>query len=97
MGSIQVSTGAAGPGLWIKPDEVAWMDPSRKTWSATVTTQDGRLEVGIPKPLFQGQSLDKQVAVLDYDNKGNRFLVAVEDSPRDDLQLVIVSDWRALP
>lgn len=94
--SMQVSASAlAGPGLWIKPDEVAWMDGSRKMWSATIAAKDGALDVRIPKPLFNGQPLDKEVGVLDYDLQGNRFLVAVEDSPRDDLQLVIVSDWRA--
>ena len=98
MSSVQVSTGGlASPGLWIKSDEVAWMDGSRKMWSATIAAKDGALDVSVPKPLFNGQPMNKEVAVLDYDLQGNRCLVAVEDSPRDDLQLVIVSDWRALP
>ncbi len=95
MSSIQVSASAtASSGLWIKPDEVAWVDGSRMTWSATVAVKDGELEVSIPKPLSHGQPLDQKVRVLDYDVQSDRFLVAVEDSARDDLQLVIVSDWR---
>ncbi|MBU6173283.1 MAG: PD40 domain-containing protein, partial [Planctomycetes bacterium] len=95
MSSIQVSASAtASSGLWIKPDEVAWVDGSRMIWSATVTVKDGELEVSIPKPLSHGQPLDQKVRVLDYDVQSDRFLVAVEDSARDDLQLVIVSDWR---
>ncbi len=81
-------------GVWIGPGELSWVDTSRRAWSATITFKDGRIDVGVPKPMFNGQPLDKQIGVLDYDMARERFLIAIEDEPRDDPRLVIVSDWR---
>jgi Tol biopolymer transport system component len=81
-------------GLWISPGELSWVDASRRMWSATVTSNNGRIEVGVPKPMLNGEPLDKEVGVLDYDTARERFLIAIEDEPRDDPRLVIVSDWR---
>jgi len=63
-------------------------------WSAAIAVKDGMLEVRVPTPLFDGKTLDKQTRVLDYDPKGERFLVAVEDEPPEEPRLVLVSDWR---
>lgn len=81
-------------GLWVGPAELAWVDTSRRVWSATITIKDGRIDVGVPKPMLNGLPLEKQVGVLDYDIARDRFLIAIEDEPRDDPRLVIVSDWR---
>ncbi len=80
-------------GLWIGPGELSWVDTGRRMWSATVTSKDGRIEIGVPNPMLNGQPLDKQVGVLDYDMARERFLVAIEAEPRDDPRIVIVSDW----
>ena len=42
-------------------------------------------------------ALDKQIRILDYDSARERFLIAIEDEPRDEPRLVIVSDWRQAP
>ncbi len=81
-------------GLWIGPGELSWVDTSRRMWSATVTSKDGRIDVGVPKPMLNGQPLDKQVGVLDFDMARERFLIAIEAEPRDEPRFVIVSDWR---
>lgn len=80
--------------FWINPDELAWVDPSRKVWSATITAKDGQINVGPPTPMFGGQPLDKQIRILDYDTSRERFLVAIEHEPREDPRLIVVSDWR---
>jgi eukaryotic-like serine/threonine-protein kinase len=94
--SIQVSPAAiAGASYcWIGAGELAWMDASRRTWSATVTNKEGRLEVGLPKAMFNGEPLDKELSIIDFDLARERFLVAVEDEPREDARLILVSDWR---
>ncbi len=93
---VQVSTTPVtlNSGLWIGPGELSWVDTSRRAWSATITSKDGRIDVGVPKAMFDGRPLDKQVGFLDYDPTRERFLVAIEDEPRDDPRLIIVSDWR---
>ncbi len=93
---VQVSTIPAlyGAHFWIGPGELAWVDPSRKVWSATITAKDAQIDVGPPRPMFEGLPLDKQIRILDYDIPHERFLVAVEDEPREDPRLIIVSDWR---
>jgi serine/threonine protein kinase/Tol biopolymer transport system component len=80
--------------LWIGAGELAWVDTSRRVWSATITTKDGRLDADVPKPLFDGRPLDKPVRILDYDLARERFLVAIEHEPQDDPRLIIVTDWR---
>jgi eukaryotic-like serine/threonine-protein kinase len=93
---VQVSTIPAlfHSHIWIGPDELAWVDPSRKVWSATITAKDGQIDVGPPKPMFGGTPLDKQTRVLDYDIQRERFLIAIEHEPREDPRLIIVTDWR---
>jgi Tol biopolymer transport system component len=84
-------------GLWLGPSELSWVDASRRMWSATITSKDGRIDVGVPKPIFNGQPLDKQIGILGYDMARERFLIAIEHEPREDFRLVIVSDWRSDP
>lgn len=91
---VQVSTTPAITYFWIGPGELAWVDPSRKMWSATVAVKDGQIEVGPTKPMFDGKPLDTQIGLLDYDIPRERFLIAIVDEPREDPRLIIVSDWR---
>ncbi len=63
-------------------------------WSAAISNKDGILDVGVPKPLFDGKMLDKQTRVLDYDPEGARFLIAAKDVSPEEPRLVLVSDWR---
>jgi dipeptidyl aminopeptidase/acylaminoacyl peptidase len=94
--SIQVSlTPVAGESFyWIDQNELAWTDVARRVWSATIEVKDGRIDVGAPKPMFDGKPLDAQVELLDYHIASKRFLIAVEDEPREDPRLIVVSDWR---
>lgn len=93
---VQVTTTPAifGTNLWIGPGELAWVDLSRKVWSATVAVKDGQIEVGPTKPMFDGKPLDTQISLLDYDIPRERFRIAIVDEPREDPRLIIVSDWR---
>jgi eukaryotic-like serine/threonine-protein kinase len=84
-----------GSGLWVGPNELSWVDTSRRAWSTTITSKDGRIEVGAPKSMLDGRPLDKEVGVLDYDLPRERFLISIEDEPREDVRLIVVSDWRA--
>ncbi len=79
---------------WVGANELGWMDVSRRLWKASVTSKDGRLDVGFPQALMGDAPLDKQVEILAYDIPRERFLVAVVDEPREDPRLVVVSDWR---
>jgi hypothetical protein len=84
-------------GVWIGPNELSWVDTSRRAWSTTITTKDGRLDVGTPKPMFGGLPMDKQIGIVDYDISRDRFLIIIEAEPREDPQLIMVSDWRQTP
>ena len=94
---VQVSSARilAGEHWWIAPGELAWVDVSRRMWSAMITTKDGRLDLSTPKPMFEGKPLDTPTRILDYDMPRERFLIGVEDEPREDSRLIIVSDWRS--
>jgi hypothetical protein len=94
---VQVSTTpvAFASGLWTGSGELSWVDTSRRAWSTTITAKDGRLDVGVPKAMFDGKPLDKQIGILDYDITRDRFLIAIEAEPRDDARLIMVSDWRS--
>jgi len=63
-------------------------------WSAAIASKDGRIDVGMPKPLFDGRPLDNQTRILDYDPTGERFLIAIQAEPPEEQSLVILSDWR---
>jgi Tol biopolymer transport system component len=82
---------------WLGPHEVFWVDMARRVWSAEITVKGAQIDVGSPKPLFEGRPLDKQVRIFDFDIAKQRFLIAFEDEPREDPRLVIVSDWRPAP
>ncbi|MFN0007957.1 MAG: protein kinase domain-containing protein [Planctomycetota bacterium] len=79
---------------WLSASELYWADLSRKLWSATVASKGGQLDLGPPKVLFDGRPLDKGIVLLTYDLPRERFLVAIEESPREETQLILVSDWR---
>jgi hypothetical protein len=80
--------------MWVGPAELAWVDTSRRAWSTTIVAKGGQIDVGAPKPMFEGAPLDPQIRVLEYDIPRERFLIAIEHEPREDPQLIIVSDWR---
>lgn len=79
---------------WLSGRELYWQDASRKVWSATIASKDGQIDVGAPKSLFDGLAWSKDLWIFAYDIPRERFLVAVEDSVREDAQLILVSDWR---
>jgi Tol biopolymer transport system component len=92
---VQVApTRISGRFGWLAPNELAWMDLARKTWSATVTIKDGQIDVGAPKPLLDGVALEPNVDIMAIDAPRERFLVAIDHQLREDPRLVIVSDWR---
>ncbi len=79
---------------WLAANELYWVDLSSKAWSATVSATGGTVDVGVPKPMFDGRALDEGLHIVACDLARERFLVAIEDRAREDAQLVLVSDWR---
>jgi Tol biopolymer transport system component len=79
---------------WLGGSELYWVDGSQKLWSAAITSKDARLDASLPKPMFEGRPLDKHTRIIAYDLPRERFLVAIEDEPREDPLLIIVNDWR---
>jgi len=79
---------------WLSASEVYWVDLSRKVWSASVSSTGGQLDVGMPKPMFDGRAFDEDSAIVAYDLPRERFLIAIEVSAREEAQLILVSDWR---
>lgn len=81
---VQVSsTRVAGGHGWLSAAELYWLDLSRRMWSATVSSQGGQLDVGAPKPMFDGQPLGKDVGIVGYDMPRERFLIAIDDTARE--------------
>jgi hypothetical protein len=79
---------------WLSAGEVYWQDTSRKLWSATVSSKDGSIEVGTPRPMFVGLPSSKELEMVAYDILRERFLIAIEESAREAPQLIFVRDWR---
>ena len=80
---------------WLGDNELAWIDATRRAWSATVTVKDGELDVGVPKPLLGGKPLEERAQIVAIDAPRERFLMITEDEPEDEPGLIFVSDWRA--
>jgi Tol biopolymer transport system component len=92
---LQVSSArVSGVYGWLAARELYWLDLARMGWSATITAQSGQLDVSSPTPMFDGLPLSEGVEIVAYDLPRERFLVAIEDSAREDPQLILVSDWR---
>ncbi len=91
---VQVSASPVFGCLWLSADELGWIDTSRRMWSAMIASKNGQLDVGVPKPMFDGRPLDKQIRILDYDFGRDRVLIAIEHEPREDPRLILISDWR---
>jgi len=79
---------------WLADNEVAWIDVSKRAWSATITVKDGEVDVGVPKPLLGGQPLEERTQIVVFDTLRNRFLMLIEDDPEEEPGLIFVSDWR---
>jgi len=79
---------------WLKDNELAWIDVSKRAWSAMVTVKDGELDIGVPKPLFSGKPLEERTQIVAIDAPRERFLMVIEDEPEDEPGLIFVSDWR---
>ncbi|MBN8645092.1 MAG: PD40 domain-containing protein, partial [Planctomycetes bacterium] len=79
---------------WLGENEIAWIDASRKGWSATITLKDGALDAGIPKPLFGGRPLEELAQIVAIDGPRERFLKVVEVERDPEPGLIYVSDWR---
>jgi serine/threonine protein kinase len=82
---------------WLGTNALYWVDASRRLWSAVISSKDARLDASVPKPMFEGRLLEKQTRVLAYDIPRERFLIAIEDEPREDPRLVVVNDWHSEP
>jgi len=80
---------------WLADNELAWIDTSRRAWSATVTVKDGDVDIGVPKPLLGGQPLEERTQIVAFDPPRERFLMFIEDDPEEEPGLIFVSDWRA--
>ncbi len=89
--SVTDSTSAFG---WLGENELAWLDTSRRAWSATITTKDGSLDASVPTPLLGGQLLEPTAQIVAIDTSRERFLKIVEDEPEEEPGLIFVSDWR---
>jgi len=79
---------------WLGDNELAWIDASRRAWSAIITVKDGELDVGVPKPLLGGKPLEERTQIVAIDVPRERFLMITEDEPEDEPGLIFVSDWR---
>ncbi len=80
---------------WLADNELAWIDTSRRAWSATITVKDGDVDIGAPKPLLGGNPLEVRTQIVAIDAPRERFLMVIEDEPEEEPGLVFVSDWRA--
>lgn len=80
---------------WLADNELAWIDSSRRAWSATITVKDGDMDIGVPKPLFGGKPLEERTQIVAIDVPRERFLMVIEDEPEEEPGLIFVSDWRA--
>ncbi len=89
--SVTDSTSSFG---WLGENEIAWLDTSRRLWSATITAKDGTLDASVPRPLFGGQLLEPSAQIVAIDTPRERFLKIVEDEPEEEPGLIFVSDWR---
>jgi len=93
--SVPVSAATiAGDYGWLADNELAWIDVSKRAWSATITVKDGEVDVGVPKPLLGGQPLEERTQIVVFDTLRNRFLMLIEDDPEEEPGLIFVSDWR---
>jgi Tol biopolymer transport system component len=79
---------------WLGDNELAWIDPSRRMWSATITVKDAEVDVGPAEPMFEGKPLDERVWIVAYDGPRERFLAMIAENPEQEPTLVYVSDWR---
>jgi tRNA A-37 threonylcarbamoyl transferase component Bud32/Tol biopolymer transport system component len=79
---------------WLADDELSWVDPSRRVWSATITAKNAEIDAGLPKPMLGGRPLEEGISILAYDRPRERFLVGIEEEPQEEPPLVYVSDWR---
>jgi hypothetical protein len=93
---VQVSANRILSNLgWLSDGELCWLDPSRNVWSATVSSANHQLDVSSPKPMFDGRPLGKEITVVASDPPRERFLIALEETAREEPQLIFVSDWRS--
>jgi eukaryotic-like serine/threonine-protein kinase len=80
---------------WLADNELAWIDATRRAWTATITVKDGEVEIGVPKPLLGGEPLEERTQAVAIDAPRERFLMVIEDEPEEEPGLIFVSDWRA--
>ncbi|MFM9958524.1 MAG: protein kinase domain-containing protein [Phycisphaerales bacterium] len=92
---VQVSSAIVG-GLicWTGPKQVCWVDTQRRVWSADIAVNGSQIDIGPQTPMFEGKPLDEQVRLLEFDITKQSFLIAVDDEPREEPRLIVVSDWR---
>jgi len=79
---------------WLGDNKLAWIDPSRRMWSATITVKDAEVDVGPAEPMFEGKPLDERVWIVAYDGPRERFLAMIAENTEQEPALVYVSDWR---
>lgn len=79
---------------WLGDSELAWIDSSRRMWSATITIKNAEVDVGPAEPMFEGDPLDERVWIVAYDRPRDRFLAMIAESAEQEPALVYVSDWR---
>lgn len=79
---------------WLGNNQLAWIDPSRRMWSVTITVKDSEVDAGPPEPMFDGEPLGERMWIVAYDRPRERFLAMIAESPEQEPTLVYVSDWR---
>jgi len=91
----QVSNSGGGASFWRKDGkEILYVAPGSTLMSAEINTGP-RIEVGIPKPLFElpkGVFPDFEIAAT---GDGKRFLVIESDQSNQPAQILVVLNWAA--
>ena len=95
-GRIQISNGTAGQPRWrADGKEIFYIAPDKKLMAVALATNNGTLEPGPPKPLFQTRIVRASFVLFQYDvtADGQRFLI--NSLPRDDsaAPLTLLTNW----
>jgi Tol biopolymer transport system component/predicted Ser/Thr protein kinase len=90
---VQVSNGGGCQARWGRNGQhLFYVAPDRKLMEVPIEERDGRLIVGVPRPLFQTRIISPRFVLFQYDvsPKMDRFLI---NSLRPDSPLTLISNW----
>jgi len=98
---ISVSSGATGPRWRYDGSELYYVEPTSNTLMAVPVTRDNNgLRMGLPKPLFSGDSINATLGTgvyrfYDVRRDGQRFVVVQNVAESGNTTMMIVQNWYA--